>query len=67
MECQLLPTCGFFKKYVTSSRIVCQELIHRYCKGRDTDQCKRLEYRKAYGNPPDDDMMPSGMVMKYEE
>jgi hypothetical protein len=66
MECQLLETCGFFKKYGKTWHLACQELILRYCKGSDTKNCRRLEYRNAYGNPPEDEMMPSGMMMKYE-
>jgi hypothetical protein len=67
MECQYLITCGFFKKYIISERVVCQELINRYCKGTDMKQCKRLEYQTTYGNPPDDDMMPSGSMVKLSK
>jgi hypothetical protein len=64
MECDILPVCGFFKKYGISNKISCQALINRYCKGPDMKICKRLEYRKNYGSPPPDEMLPSGLILQ---
>ena len=64
MECDILPICGFFKKYGISNKISSQDLINRYCKGREMKVCKRLEYRKNYGIPPPDEMLPSGLMMQ---
>jgi hypothetical protein len=64
MECQYLLTCGFFKKHSISESVVCQGLIDKYCKGTEMKACKRREYQITYGNPPDDDMMPSGLMIK---
>jgi hypothetical protein len=64
MQCELLAICGFFKKYNNPQNRTCQEFIRRYCIGPDTHKCKRLEYRKSYGQPPDDDMMPTGLMIK---
>jgi hypothetical protein len=64
MECELLAVCGFFKKYCATNTMACQALINRYCKGADMKNCKRLEYRKNYGSPPPDNMMPSGLMIR---
>ena len=64
MECEFLVMCGFFKKYCASNNMACQGLINRYCKGEEMKNCKRLEYRKNYGSPPPDNMMPSGLMIK---
>jgi len=62
-ECELLGSCGFFKKYQTTNELACRGLIQNYCKGPKMDQCKRKEYRQQHGKPPSDDMMPSGQMM----
>ena len=64
--CELLDTCGFFKKYQSSNNLACRGLIGTYCKGPKMNQCKRLEYRNKYGRPPENSMMPSGDTM-FEE
>lgn len=64
MDCEYLQSCGFFKKYCISHNQACQGLIHKYCRGEELKNCKRLEYRKNYGAPPPDDMMPSGLEFK---
>jgi hypothetical protein len=63
MECQYLPTCGFFKKYKESKNLACIGFINRYCKGSEMEQCKRLEYRKLHNTAPPEDMMPSGQMI----
>ncbi|HBF88699.1 MAG TPA: hypothetical protein DDX39_08665 [Bacteroidales bacterium] len=62
-ECNLLATCGFFKKYQSSKELVCKGFISMYCKGGKQSECKRMEYRKKNGVPPVDDMMPSGQFI----
>jgi len=62
-ECELLGTCGFFRKYQSSNELACQGFIQQYCKGPKQGQCKRKEYRLQHGTPPSDDMMPSGQMM----
>ena len=63
MECELLGTCGFFKKYESSLDLACRGFIKSYCKGAKMDECSRKLYRKENGKPPHDDMMPSGQDM----
>lgn len=64
-KCELLDKCGFFKKYRETQNLACRSFMRNYCEGPRMDECKRKEYRKQHGVPPDDDMMPSGhMVAK---
>ena len=67
-NCELLDSCGFFKKYQATHDLACKAYIQQYCKGPKMDQCKRKEYRDQHGKPPPDDMMPTGgMLTKYEQ
>ena len=63
MQCELLATCGFFKKYEDSLDLACRGFIKSYCKGDKMDGCSRKRYRAEHGVPPEDDMMPSGQIM----
>ena len=63
MECELLATCGFFKKYEDSLDLACRGFIKAYCNGDKMDLCSRKLYRVEHGKPPHDDMMPSGQDM----
>ena len=63
MDCELLGTCGFFKKYEGSLDLACRGFIKAYCKGDKMDLCARKKFRAENGKPPHDDMMPSGQDM----
>jgi hypothetical protein len=62
-KCELLATCGFYKKHQASKELACKGFIAQYCKGPKMDQCKRKEYLKQHGKAPSDDMMPSGQMI----
>jgi len=59
-ECELLRYCGFFKKYQNSRNVICRGYIRAYCQGDNMDKCHRKRHLKEHGQPPPDDMMPSG-------
>ena len=63
MDCDLLDKCGFFLKYRETLNLACRGFIKTYCKGPKMDECKRKEYRLQHGQPPEDDMLPSGQLM----
>ncbi len=65
-NCELLATCGFFKKYAGVQSIACARMTKDYCKGPKMNECKRKEYRKQHGTPPPDDMMPSGNMYRFD-
>ena len=62
-ECELLETCGFFQKYRDTLNLACRGFIKTYCAGDKVNECKRKEFRRQHGNPPVDDMLPSGQMM----
>lgn len=61
--CELLETCGFFKKFQQTKDLACKGFVNRYCKGAKEKECKRKAYRKEHGVPPSDDMMPTGALI----
>jgi hypothetical protein len=63
INCELLGTCGFFKKYEKDWSIVCKAMIRDYCTGSHMEECKRKEYRKQHGGPPVDEMLPTGQIL----
>jgi hypothetical protein len=66
-ECEMLPKCGFFKKYQAVKDLACRGFIRMYCRGPKMEECVRKQYRVKHGVPPSDDMMPSGqtIVLRY--
>ncbi len=62
-ECESLAACGFFRKYQETKILACKGFINQYCKGQKMNECKRKEYRKKHGQPPSDDLMPSGQMI----
>ena len=62
-QCELLEKCGFFKKYQESKNLACKGFINQYCKGPKLNECERKKYREEHGEPPSDDMMPSGQMV----
>lgn len=64
IECEYLKMCGFFNKYCNTKDLACRGFIFQYCKGDKMNECKRLQYRKHHGQPPSDDMMPTGQMIK---
>lgn len=62
-ECDLLPRCGFFKKYQNSLDLACRGFMASFCRGDKMDNCVRKAYRNEHGCPPDDDMLPTGQLM----
>ncbi|KIX13738.1 hypothetical protein [Dethiosulfatarculus sandiegensis] len=63
-NCDLLDKCGFFQKHAKSHQAACQGLVTLYCKGPKQNECKRKEYRKKHGQPPPDDMLPGGAMLR---
>ncbi len=59
-ECELLETCGFFKKYQAMKDLACKGFIKLYCRGPKKEICKRKQYRAEHRELPSDDMLPSG-------
>ena len=62
-ECELLATCGFFRKFQSLQDMACRGFIKAYCHGPQMDECKRKQYRRQHGTAPPDDMLPTGQTM----
>jgi hypothetical protein len=63
-ECEFLDRCGFLKKYGPTEDSACRWFIREYCQGRKMNNCKRKEYLLKRGQPPSDDMMPTGQSVR---
>lgn len=63
-ECELLETCGLFKKYQPTEELACRWFIDRYCTRREMANCRRKRHYLRYGTLPSDDMLPTGVVVK---
>ena len=63
IDCESLGKCGFFNKYQSTKSLACKGFIQQYCKGTKQNICKRKTYRMEHGQPPSDDMMPSGQII----
>lgn len=61
-DCELLKTCGFFIKYGEKLNLSCHVFVNSFCRGEKKDECKRKIYRQINGFPPEDEMMPNGMI-----
>ncbi len=64
--CELLEKCGFFRKYQASLDMACRGFVKSFCQGPEMDNCKRKAYRKEHGEPPHDDMLPSGHMLPQQ-
>lgn len=62
-ECELLASCGFFRKYQATKNLACKGFIAQYCQGPAMNQCKRKEFRNQNGTAPSDNMIPSGQMI----
>jgi hypothetical protein len=65
-ECDLLPKCAFFKKYVKTHVAACQGVIAEYCRGSRQSECKRKEYLLKHGAQPPENMLPGGSIIKLD-
>jgi hypothetical protein len=65
-ECELLSECAFFKKYAKIHVAACHGLIAEYCRGSKQSECKRKQYKLKYGNPPPENMLPGGSIIRLD-
>lgn len=63
MGCEYASDCGFYKKYADSKDAQHQDIIERYCRGKEKNDCKRLAFKIVFGQFPNDRMMPSGYTV----
>ena len=60
-KCELLEKCGFFNNFQGSNEVIKEGWIALYCYDlKRSETCLRKKYRKEHGNPPEDNMAPTG-------
>jgi hypothetical protein len=65
-ECELLAECAFFKKFAKTHVAACQGMIAEYCRGIRQSECKRKQHREKYQEPPSENMMPGGSIIRLD-
>ncbi len=59
-ECELLSFCGFFRKHGESHSPACRLLLRANFRGERQEECRRKEFLRKNGQPPGEDMLPTG-------
>lgn len=63
-QCELLDKCGFFLKFTTNQEVIKQRWVTLYCEDKGTSElCKRKIIRLSTGEPPADNMAPTGRLL----
>jgi hypothetical protein len=64
-KCELLEKCGFFQNYRGSSEVIKQGWVLLFCDSKESsEKCERKKIRRATGKPPDDELAPTGRMLK---
>lgn len=67
-SCDLLEKCGFFNSFKGNSEVVKAGWIRMFCQSRDkSEKCRRKALRRETGQPPADNMAPTGDFVKVIE
>jgi hypothetical protein len=62
--CELLDKCGFFKNFKGNSEVMKNNWIKMFCEDvRLSQDCQRKKIRAQTGNPPVDNMSPTGKIL----
>jgi len=63
-SCEFLDRCGFFLNYKGNTEVIKQGWIRMYCENQEKSmQCERRKIREQTGQPPADNMCPTGKVL----
>ncbi len=63
-KCEFLDTCGFFLNFRGNSEIVERGWIRLFCTSQErSENCERKKIRKQTGEPPPDNMTPTGIIL----
>lgn len=63
-KCEFLDRCGFFLNYKGNTEVVKQGWIALYCEDKQkSERCERKKVRQATGQPPQDNMAPTGTLL----
>jgi hypothetical protein len=63
-QCEFLDKCGFFLNYSGNTEVIKQGWIRMYCEDQQkARQCERRKIREQTGQPPADNMCPTGKLL----
>jgi hypothetical protein len=63
-QCEFLDKCGFFLNYSGSTEVIKQGWVRMYCEDKEkSKQCERRKIREQTGQPPADNMCPTGKLL----
>ena len=63
-KCEKLEGCGFFNNFKGNSEASKRGLCLLYCHDKKkSEKCKRKQFKLKTGNPPADNMAPSGKML----
>jgi hypothetical protein len=63
-KCEMLESCGFFANYKGNTETIKEGWIKMFCHDRARSEfCERKKHRKRTGEPPADNMSPSGRFL----
>ena len=63
-KCELLDKCGFFKNHKGNTEVTKHGRIRLFRELKEkSEKCKRKQYRKENGHPPEDNMAPTGKML----
>jgi hypothetical protein len=64
-KCELLEKCGFFINFKGNSEVIKQGWVRMFCESKmKSERCKRKQVRRETGNPPLDNMAPTGDIIR---
>jgi hypothetical protein len=62
--CEFLDRCGFFLNYKANTEVVKQGWVALFCEDREkSERCERKIARQMTGQPPADNMSPTGDML----
>jgi hypothetical protein len=63
-KCELLDTCRFFLRFSSNLEVIKKQWVILYCENVEySDGCERKKNRNQTGEPPVDNMAPTGVVI----
>jgi hypothetical protein len=63
-NCEYLDKCGFFLNYRGNTEVIKQGWVRMYCESLEkSKQCERRKIREQTGQPPADNMSPTGKLL----
>ncbi len=62
--CEQRENCPFYKKMNATQIHLHRVYVEDYCRGAFARDCLRRVHQEIYGEPPCDELAPSGLILK---